>query len=358
MPSAQDMPPVVKLAKQLYLERMEELKAQIKADEESFRKLVTEIDEIRSGKWDSKLKELFPEVSEPTPMEITNDSQVPDDNSLTTETGEPEVIIHQASAVPDITIPASEEKIEVKAEVEEKPLDTKSPNVPTLVSEAALTVVESNSNATPLESNTVLADAVALVTTDSSVASNETTLPTPDVNEINGTILTPSNPSSNDVAKPSVDTVIEEQKPSIPEVSAQTIEEKEILSEIEPTPQVTEILAPTAEVTPAVTPKESEIKQDISIKRKPDDIDMMSVDNSPKRARTQSRSPSVTAEPTIEAMSPAIETPHAETPVAETPGTGADHAPAETPDRKEETPVAAVEEVQGKAMMILDIMLI
>ncbi|KAG2179968.1 hypothetical protein INT43_003755, partial [Umbelopsis isabellina] len=77
-PTTQDMPPVVRLARQLYLERMDELKAQIKADEDSFRKLVTEIDEIRSGKWDSKLKELIPTSelasNEPTPMQITDES--------------------------------------------------------------------------------------------------------------------------------------------------------------------------------------------------------------------------------------------------------------------------------------------
>lgn len=344
------MPPVVKLAKQLYLERMEELKAQIKADEESFRKLVTEIDEIRSGKWDSKLKELFPEVSESTPMEITNDSQVPDDNSLSAGAAGSQVTAHHASAVPDITAPASEEKIDIKTEVEEKPLDSKTPEAPTLVAEAAQIIVQSNVNDAPPETNTILADATSLLETSASMEENETTLPIPEVNETNVPTITSTEPTPENVTEAIVDTVIEEPTPSTLQEPSEVTEESEVMTENEVRDEQAEILAPTAEVTPAVTPKEeSEVKHDISIKRKPDDSDMMSVDNSPKRARTQSRSPSAAAELATDTMSPVIETPHMETPASEIIETEVLPAAVETPDRIPETPVvAAVDEMQGK----------
>ncbi|KAG9303883.1 hypothetical protein G9A89_005793 [Geosiphon pyriformis] len=55
------MPVAAKLARQLYQERIQELKALIKVEEQNFRVVVTEIDEIRSGKLDDKLKEILKE---------------------------------------------------------------------------------------------------------------------------------------------------------------------------------------------------------------------------------------------------------------------------------------------------------
>ncbi|KAF9581004.1 Bromodomain-containing protein 8, partial [Lunasporangiospora selenospora] len=56
-PSSQDVPSIVKLAGQLYNQRILELKALIRKDEECFRSLVAELDEIRQGKWDNQLEE-------------------------------------------------------------------------------------------------------------------------------------------------------------------------------------------------------------------------------------------------------------------------------------------------------------
>jgi bromodomain-containing protein 8 len=53
------MPVVVRLARQLYALRMEELKQAIQQDEDKFLLLVSEIDDIRSGKWDTKLMKLI-----------------------------------------------------------------------------------------------------------------------------------------------------------------------------------------------------------------------------------------------------------------------------------------------------------
>lgn len=49
------MPPVVKLARQLYMQRIQELKHAIKLDNQRFLELVTEIDAIRSGRRDKQL---------------------------------------------------------------------------------------------------------------------------------------------------------------------------------------------------------------------------------------------------------------------------------------------------------------
>ncbi|CAG8491464.1 4160_t:CDS:2 [Funneliformis mosseae] len=57
----QRMPWTAKLARQLYHERIAELKSLITSDEQKFRKLVTEIDEIKSGQWDNKFAEMIKE---------------------------------------------------------------------------------------------------------------------------------------------------------------------------------------------------------------------------------------------------------------------------------------------------------
>jgi hypothetical protein len=51
------MPVVVRLARQLYAQRVEEIKSQIQKEQEEFSQLSFEIDSIKSGKWDEKLKE-------------------------------------------------------------------------------------------------------------------------------------------------------------------------------------------------------------------------------------------------------------------------------------------------------------
>ncbi|ORY96272.1 hypothetical protein BCR43DRAFT_270176 [Syncephalastrum racemosum] len=58
-PLAQDMPPVIKLARQLYAQRVDELKTMIKADEDQFMDIVLEINDIRAGRWDDKFKAML-----------------------------------------------------------------------------------------------------------------------------------------------------------------------------------------------------------------------------------------------------------------------------------------------------------
>jgi hypothetical protein len=51
------MPVVVRLARQLYAQRVEEIKSRIQKEQEEFGQLSFEIDSIKSGKWDERLKE-------------------------------------------------------------------------------------------------------------------------------------------------------------------------------------------------------------------------------------------------------------------------------------------------------------
>ncbi|KAI7901071.1 uncharacterized protein BX663DRAFT_438330 [Cokeromyces recurvatus] len=52
-----DMPVVVRLARQLYLQRVEEIKKRLERDQEEFNQLATEICSIKSGQWDQRLTE-------------------------------------------------------------------------------------------------------------------------------------------------------------------------------------------------------------------------------------------------------------------------------------------------------------
>ncbi|KAJ1557820.1 hypothetical protein HK096_005173, partial [Nowakowskiella sp. JEL0078] len=56
-----DLPLHAKLVRFLHVARINQLKAFLKQDELDFSKLIAEIDEIRQGKWDRKLSELFQE---------------------------------------------------------------------------------------------------------------------------------------------------------------------------------------------------------------------------------------------------------------------------------------------------------
>ncbi|KAI9088025.1 hypothetical protein DFS34DRAFT_481208 [Phlyctochytrium arcticum] len=57
--AGQDMPPVAKLARRLHLQRIEEVKEILKRDEQEFRQLVQDIEEIKNGRWDDKLRHEF-----------------------------------------------------------------------------------------------------------------------------------------------------------------------------------------------------------------------------------------------------------------------------------------------------------
>ncbi|GJJ69264.1 bromodomain-containing protein 8 [Entomortierella parvispora] len=86
--ATQEIPSVVKLAGQLYHQRILEIKGLIRQDEERFRELVAELDEIRQGKWDSQLEQELkknpPAADAETPSGATGDelSSVPTTSTL------------------------------------------------------------------------------------------------------------------------------------------------------------------------------------------------------------------------------------------------------------------------------------
>ncbi|KAI8365731.1 hypothetical protein BD560DRAFT_436329 [Blakeslea trispora] len=53
-----DMPVVVRLAKQLYMQRVDEIKSSIQKDQDEFNQLASEIDKIKAGKWDVQLTQI------------------------------------------------------------------------------------------------------------------------------------------------------------------------------------------------------------------------------------------------------------------------------------------------------------
>ncbi|KFH73220.1 hypothetical protein MVEG_00441 [Podila verticillata NRRL 6337] len=78
--TTQEHSPVVKLAGQLYNQRILEIKAQIRKDEEKFKALIAELDDIRQGKWDSQLEEQL-KRDHPEGLESVQQEQEPSDTS-------------------------------------------------------------------------------------------------------------------------------------------------------------------------------------------------------------------------------------------------------------------------------------
>jgi bromodomain-containing protein 8 len=70
------MPVVVQIARQLYSLRLEELKRAINEDEEKFLLLISEIDDIRAGKWDNQLLGL-PKDQPSTIAAVESNTNIP-----------------------------------------------------------------------------------------------------------------------------------------------------------------------------------------------------------------------------------------------------------------------------------------
>ncbi|KAI7900471.1 uncharacterized protein BX663DRAFT_158061 [Cokeromyces recurvatus] len=85
----QDMPVVVQLARQLYNLRLEELKKAIKEDEDKILNLVTEIDDIRAGKWDDKLLSSVKDSQNST--DIQSNEEEEEEDPINTHTIKEEV---------------------------------------------------------------------------------------------------------------------------------------------------------------------------------------------------------------------------------------------------------------------------
>lgn len=78
---------MVKLAGQLYNQRILEIKAEIRKDEERFRALIAELDEIRQGKWDTQLEE---QLKRDQPEGFEDAQQGQGSSDTTKEPGKPD----------------------------------------------------------------------------------------------------------------------------------------------------------------------------------------------------------------------------------------------------------------------------
>ncbi|KAF8944240.1 Bromodomain-containing protein 8 [Haplosporangium gracile] len=84
-----DIPSVVKLAGQLYNQRILEIKALIRKDEERFRALVAELDDIRQGKWDNQLEEELKKNPQPPEVEQKPEATTNEQPTSSAETDQP-----------------------------------------------------------------------------------------------------------------------------------------------------------------------------------------------------------------------------------------------------------------------------
>jgi bromodomain-containing protein 8 len=114
------MPVVVRIARELYSLRIEELKKAISEDEEKFLFLVSEIDEIRAGKWDNQLLGLPEPTSEvnstqPSPTNTTEEEKAPE-----TEKQVEETITEEKVTEPKLTEKKGFENLLVQQEEENK----------------------------------------------------------------------------------------------------------------------------------------------------------------------------------------------------------------------------------------------
>lgn len=100
------MPTVVRIARELYALRLEELKKAINQDEEKFLHLISEIDDIRAGKWDNQLLGL-PE----TPLKEEEQPQQQPQQELKVEETENE---------PNLDLNEKETNLEEKAQQQQQ----------------------------------------------------------------------------------------------------------------------------------------------------------------------------------------------------------------------------------------------
>jgi len=136
-----EIPSVVKLAGQLYHQRILEIKGLIRQDEERFRELVAELDEIRQGKWDSQLEQ-----------ELQKNPPVAETESPATGTGD------DLSSVPTTTTSSSVNSAQPVLETHSTPDEVSETVTPTIANDKQeetehsrdTSVDETTTNSTPV----------------------------------------------------------------------------------------------------------------------------------------------------------------------------------------------------------------
>lgn len=147
------MPVVVRIARDLYSLRLEELKKAISEDEEKFLQLVSEIDEIRAGKWDNQLLGL-PETTivesntsvEPPATTINVEETVADEKGETFEDAA-ETLVQQEVEM-KIEADNLEEEMRNVRDSDEPLSKTPSPEIPVPTEDVSVTI---SGTSTPTE---------------------------------------------------------------------------------------------------------------------------------------------------------------------------------------------------------------
>lgn len=156
------MPPVVRIARQLYTQRIEEVKDNLRKDEEEFGRLAREIELIKNGRWDQELKDQLPTTTKDTPSE--NDAQSAMDKVVQVT----EVNSSDSQVLPQALAIADAEKIKLPDQVTSEESRTKRTS-----SETAMVIgsamkrcrLEDNGEESSNE-NQVLSTAIAVVSGD------------------------------------------------------------------------------------------------------------------------------------------------------------------------------------------------
>ncbi|KAF9918589.1 Bromodomain-containing protein 8 [Lobosporangium transversale] len=195
--ASQDIPSVVKLAGQLYNQRILEIKALIRKDEERFRALVTELEEIRQGKWDSQLAEEL--KKNPPPLISENEAPTNNsDTSITANTDDSHSQLHQEGDGNNATTSSSD-------------INTIEPFALTSSSEAPLPQSALNSEQVTILSNE---DEISLKATPTTIQSEEISQLEEDVNmeDVAGSQQTPQDASiefSNSISSSAAPTLVQ-----------------------------------------------------------------------------------------------------------------------------------------------------
>ncbi|KAJ3158486.1 Bromodomain-containing protein 8 [Geranomyces michiganensis] len=137
---APEMMPMAQVARKLHIQRVEEIKTLLQEDEEEFRKILHEMDDIRTGKWDERLRAEWKEAHS---VEAgAADGPAPSGESLPVQSGPPSDEGNDVSATPGDrsepsdtlpTIPATPTPAEPKRRGR-KPSTAKPPLAPLVVS--------------------------------------------------------------------------------------------------------------------------------------------------------------------------------------------------------------------------------
>ncbi|KAJ3016261.1 hypothetical protein HKX48_004142 [Thoreauomyces humboldtii] len=127
------MLPMAHLARKLHLQRIDKVQALLQEDENEFRDLLTEIEEIRVGKWDDRLRMEWKEQHQTGDP----DGAVPMDGIEGTTSAAESADVTSAAVPMDVDLPATP-----VLQAPKSPLDSKPPAVPASIQPETPTIIK------------------------------------------------------------------------------------------------------------------------------------------------------------------------------------------------------------------------